>query len=466
MSRKIKNIIFIALIILSIIMISLTLNYAKKHLTSEISDVSINENFRNGMHTSDDEEIDKGIEFNGENSDLKGGIKGKGNKQIDESEIPDEIKEQFENGDSSNIKNGARGGMQGKGAMAGETGTTGDADFMADGNFAGAGETINSEAQEITLTVPYIVFIGVWSLVLSISLVYLIMSNFSSKKVFESAKKVIIFLLCIIVITGALTTGTTAFANNVFLNNGTSSNTLVYSSTDDLHIDMSAWNYDETNNVYWQIGLVYVSNPKTVEYESLGIYVPGDYMTGKKNSDGTYTCTINASKTVGNYTAETAPIVFPVNTGGYAAQAAPTSYSYSGLSEYLDAGFIYVYAGCRGKSNGTDYAGGAPWGVTDLKAAIRYIRYNSEELPGDSDSVFVFGMSGGGAQSALLGATGDSELYTPYLESIGAIMTDDNGNTISDSVTGTMAWCPITSLDYANEAYEWNMGQYTDLRNS
>jgi hypothetical protein len=189
-------------------------------------------------------------------------------------------------------------------------------------------------------------------------------------------------------------------------------------------------------------------------------------MTGKKNSDGTYTCTINASKTVGNYTAETAPIVFPVNTGGYAAQAAPTSYSYSGLSEYLDAGFIYVYAGCRGKSNGTDYAGGAPWGVTDLKAAIRYIRYNSEELPGDSDSVFVFGMSGGGAQSALLGATGDSELYTPYLESIGAIMTDDNGNTISDSVTGTMAWCPITSLDYANEAYEWNMGQYTDLRNS
>lgn len=24
-----------------------------------------------------------------------------------------------------------------------------------------------------------------------------------------------------------------------------------------------------------------------------------------------------------------------------------------------------------------------------------------------------------------------------------------------------MAWCPITSLDYADEAYEWNMGQYS-----
>ncbi|MGA2489597.1 MAG: hypothetical protein ABSF99_05340 [Anaerolineales bacterium] len=23
-----------------------------------------------------------------------------------------------------------------------------------------------------------------------------------------------------------------------------------------------------------------------------------------------------------------------------------------------------------------------------------------------------------------------------------------------------MAWCPITSLDYADEAYEWNMGQF------
>jgi hypothetical protein len=31
------------------------------------------------------------------------------------------------------------------------------------------------------------------------------------------------------------------------------------------------------------------------------------------------------------------------------------------------------------------------------------------------DSIFTFGMSGGGAQSALVGATGDSELYTPYL---------------------------------------------------
>lgn len=59
--------------------------------------------------------------------------------------------------------------------------------------------------------------------------------------------------------------------------------------------------------------------PAASEYETMGIYVPGDYMDGKENSDGTYTCTINASKSVNGYTADTAPIVFPINTAGYSA---------------------------------------------------------------------------------------------------------------------------------------------------
>lgn len=35
--------------------------------------------------------------------------------------------------------------------------------------------------------------------------------------------------------------------------------------------------------------------------------------------------------------------------------------------------------------------------------------------------IFTFGMSGGGAQSALMGVTGDSALYDDYLQSIGAV---------------------------------------------
>jgi hypothetical protein len=234
-----------------------------------------------------------------------------------------------------------------------------------------------------------------------------------------------------------------------------------------LTFDNSAWNYDADNDVYWQIGVQYAATPETLDYETLGIYVPGVYMTATANGDGTYTAAINEAGTLNGFTAKTAPIVFPVNTPGYSAQQAPTAYSYDELSNYLQAGFIYVQAGMRGRGNGYDasgnltYSGGAPWGVTDLKAAIRYVRYNQNSLPGNTDSLFVFGMSGGGAQTSVIGASGDSELYFPYLESIGAAMYDADGQYISDAVTGAMAWCPITSLDYADGAYEWNMGQYS-----
>ena len=43
------------------------------------------------------------------------------------------------------------------------------------------------------------------------------------------------------------------------------------------------------------------------------------------NGNGSYTFTVNESGSVGNYSATTAPIVIPVNTAGYSAQAAPTS---------------------------------------------------------------------------------------------------------------------------------------------
>ena len=210
-------------------------------------------------------------------------------------------------------------------------------------------------------------------------------------------------------------------------------------------IDSSQWNYNSEDDVYWQVGIPYCQNPAAEQYETLGIFVPGEYMTARDNGDGTYTCQLNREAEAGNYSAETAPIVIPVDTPGYSAMAAPTDYV-SEAAQYTEAGFIYVKAGCRGRD------AGAPAGVTDLKAAIRYIRYNEEEIPGCMERIFSFGMSGGGAQSALLGATGDSELYTVYLEAIGAV------NGVSDAVTGSMCWCPITNLDYADEAYEWNMG--------
>lgn len=233
-----------------------------------------------------------------------------------------------------------------------------------------------------------------------------------------------------------------------------------------LAFDNAAWQYDEANDIYWQVGVVYVANPASLDYETLGIYVPGAYLEATANGDGTYTASVKPDAQVGQFTAATAPYILPVNTPGYNASQAPTWLA-DGIANYTQAGMIYLQPGIRGRDNTTDsqgqeVVGGAPWGVTDLKAAIRYVRYNKDVLPGDTDKIVSFGHSGGGAQSAILGASGDSTLYNPYLEALGAAMKDKEGNPISDAPYGTMTWSPITSLDYADAAYEWNLGQFAD----
>lgn len=215
-------------------------------------------------------------------------------------------------------------------------------------------------------------------------------------------------------------------------------------------VDMTKWQYNAEDDIYYQIGLSYCETPADTSYETMGFYVPGAYFDATDNGDDTYTCTINTSAQIGNYTASTAPIIIPVNTPGYAAMDPPTEYGssfgYGSASDYAAEGMIVAYAGCRGRD------AGAPSGVADLKAAIRYTRYNEGVIPGDMNSIFSEGMSGGGAQSALLGSTGDSSLYDDYLIAIGAVQG------VSDAVKGSMCWCPITCLDEADEAYEWNLG--------
>lgn len=138
--------------------------------------------------------------------------------------------------------------------------------------------------------------------------------------------------------------------------------------------------------MYYQLGVSYAEKPAAKDYETLGIYVPGKYRSATKNSDGTYTATVNPTGQVGGFTAATAPIVLPINTGGYAAQRPPSSYSYETVSAHLEAGFVYVAAGMRGRdTNASTYTGNAPWGVADLKAAVRYLRLNAAALAGQMD---------------------------------------------------------------------------------
>ena len=75
--------------------------------------------------------------------------------------------------------------------------------------------------------------------------------------------------------------------------------------------DEKTWDYDSTNDVCYQIGKPYVTNPAASNYATLGIYVPGKYLTSTRNRDGTsYTAKVKGAGKVGDDSATTAPIVF------------------------------------------------------------------------------------------------------------------------------------------------------------
>ncbi len=234
-----------------------------------------------------------------------------------------------------------------------------------------------------------------------------------------------------------------------------------------LTLDTKAWKYDKENDVYYQLGVRYCLNPVSDSYGTLAIFVPGAYLAedaeGKKGE-----LVIKKDAKVGEFTPATAPVLMPINPGNLGPQASPTTYSYTGLANYLKSGCVYVYAGFRGRSSGFEsgssevYSGGAPWQVVDLKAAVRFLRYNAKELPCDVSRVFIFGFSGGGGLSALMGCSGNSKLYDPYLEKVGAATHDAEGKTLSDAIFGSAMWCPVTSFDTADASYEWMMGQYSD----
>jgi hypothetical protein len=120
----------------------------------------------------------------------------------------------------------------------------------------------------------------------------------------------------------------------------------------------------------------------------------------------------------------------------------------------LAAGYVVVEPGARGrtlKNSSGEYYGTAPAAIVDLKAAVRYVKFNKGRIPGNTERIVSAGTSAGGALSSLLGASGDSPIYDKYLKELGAADA-------SDAIFATGAWCPITDLEHADGAYEWNWG--------
>ena len=122
----------------------------------------------------------------------------------------------------------------------------------------------------------------------------------------------------------------------------------------------------------------------------------------------------------------------------------------------LSKGFVVASPGARGR---TSAIGKAPAVIVDLKAAVRYLKYNDKEISGDANKIISNGTSAGGASSALLGASGDQADYEPYLKELGAAPA-------TDAIFAVSAYCPITNLENADKAYEWqfsNLSQYKTM---
>lgn len=187
--------------------------------------------------------------------------------------------------------------------------------------------------------------------------------------------------------------------------------------------------------------IVYVKYPVDINYQIMNIYVPEEYFEGKP---------------FGAYTSERAPIFLPNSVGGYmpGTPGSPGQDRNGGPNAAfvaLSKGFVVAEPGARGRvtRNGIgQYTGKAPACIVDLKAAVRYLRYNDKIMPGDAEKIVSNGTSAGGALSALLGVTGDNKDYAPYLKAIGAADTRDD-------IFAVSAYCPITNLDNADMAYEW-----------
>lgn len=197
--------------------------------------------------------------------------------------------------------------------------------------------------------------------------------------------------------------------------------------------------------------IVYVKNPVDTKYEIMNIYVPEEYY------DGT---------SIGSYNVDTAPIFFPNTVGGY-MPAEPGS---PGLDERsgepnaalvaLSKGYVVAEPGARGRTTQNEsgeYTGKAPAAIVDLKAAVRYLRYNDKIMPGDAEKIISNGTSAGGALSALLGATGNSKDYDSYLKKLGAANERDD-------IFAVSSYAAITDLDHADMAYEWLFNGINDYK--
>ena len=215
------------------------------------------------------------------------------------------------------------------------------------------------------------------------------------------------------------------------------------------------WTLIEEAECWCLEGVVYCASPCAADLQSLNLFVPKAYLApdGSVLKDGS----------CGAYRAEDAPVVLQSSVMGYSEAPAAVWMPHSGkpdqvmMARMLRAGMVFVSVGVRGRQTRSGqgrYIGKSPAYLVDVKAAIRYLRHNRAMLPGDMDRMFFVGVSAGGNLAALVGTTGNSACFDPYLRGIGACMEE------KDDVLGSCIFCPITDLEHSDMSYEWMFPQH------
>jgi hypothetical protein len=203
-------------------------------------------------------------------------------------------------------------------------------------------------------------------------------------------------------------------------------------------------------------GLYMNANITNLSNQTMLVYVPAAYMMTDEEGNVTG---IDHEASVGSYTADTAPIVYLNECGGWRSsspRAADTS--------YLEEGMIYVTAGARSRDamdeNGDLRTGKAPTQMVDLKSGIIQLRANSDVIPGDKDRIISIGTSGGGQMSSILGASGNMPEYYENMYESGVLGVSRNADgsyesVYPDNIYGAQLYCPIADFENADLAYAW-----------
>ena len=222
--------------------------------------------------------------------------------------------------------------------------------------------------------------------------------------------------------------------------------------------------------------VTYVANPFTNEwsnaanYHKMNIKVPVSF-----------TPTGGTTITFSEEDLALAPILFVNPWGGDAGSAVSAANAMSDTFRRgaMQRGWVVVEPGMRGNNTYSGAVGAAPgkigdhafnnplgvggaiganfthYGklpnpIVDLKAALRYLRYdtNATTIPGDKEKIIAMGSSSGGCATMMVAANGNTHEYDAELDAIGAAPGRDDVWMAAPS-------CPVITRHMADASLAW-----------